>query len=141
MDDDFFKDLVPIKASPAQRSVSNNVETSSIFSDDVLSAVPDTRPAVEPNQKGSNDTFPQPMTSPMGDPKQKKEVREMEKAMQAMLESTFKRFAGGLQKVLEDVQQCDSAPHIRSLASWHTSRRLERSIFYSVLCECCTSLS
>ena len=106
MDDDFFKDLVPIKATPANRTSSKNLESSSVFSDDaVLSAMPDARPPAEPNRKESSDKLPYPMTGPMGEPRQKKEAREMEQAMQTMLESTFKRFAGGLQKVLEDVQQ------------------------------------
>ena len=110
MDDDFFKDLVPIKATQVNRAVSNNAETSSMFSDDaVLSAVPDARPPAESNKREGNDTLPHPMTGPMGQPRQKKEAQEMEQAMQAMLESTFKRFAGGLQKILEDVQQC--VPH------------------------------
>jgi len=101
MNDDFFSDLVPIK--PANKAV-DNVETSSIFSDNVLSAMPDSRPPTEPIKIESNDTLPVPLTGPMGEPRQKKEARETEKALQAMLESTFKRFAGGLQKVLEDVQ-------------------------------------
>ncbi len=113
MDDDFFKDLVPIKATSVNRAVSKNNETSSIFSDDaVLSAVPDGKPSAEHIRNESNDTLPHPMTGPMGEPRQKKEVREMESAMQGTLESTFKRFAGGLQKVLVDVQQCVSMQHM-----------------------------
>ena len=109
MDDDFFKDLVPIKATQVNRAASNNAETSSMFSNDaVLSAVPDARLPAESNKKEGNAILPHPMTGPMGQPKQKKEVQEMEQTMQATFESTFKRFAGGLQKILEDVQQCVS---------------------------------
>ena len=105
MDDDFFKDLVPIRASSAHKGVKSATETSSVFSDDaVLSAVPDARPPAESINKDKSDSPLLPLSEPMGDPRQKKEVKEMEKAMHAMLESTFKRFAGGLQKVLEDVQ-------------------------------------
>ena len=117
MDDDFFKDLVPIKAASVNMAASKNHETSSIFSDDtVLSAVPDGKPSAEHIRNESNDTLPHPMTGPMGEPRQKKETREMESAMQGMLESTFKRFAGGLQKVLEDVQQCVFLRTMHSLA-------------------------
>ena len=66
--------------------------------------MPDARPAAESINKDKSDSPLLPLSGPMGEPRQKKELKEMEKAMQAMLESTFKRFAGGLQKVLEDVQ-------------------------------------
>ena len=105
MDDDFFKDLVPIKAPLAHKGVNSNTETSSVFSDDaVLSAVPDARPPAESINKDKSDSALLPLSGPMGEPRQRKEMKETEKAMQAMLEATFKRFAGGLQKVLEDVQ-------------------------------------
>ena len=67
MDDDFFKDLVPIKAASVNRAASKNHETSSIFSDDtVLSAVPDGKPSAEHIRNESNDTLPHPMTGRWG---------------------------------------------------------------------------
>ena len=105
MDDDFFKDLLPIKPASGHKDVNSHAESPSMFSDDaVLSTVPDARPPAEPIRTENSASLPTPMTGPMGEPRQKKEAREMEKAMQAMLEATFKRFAGGLQKVLEDMQ-------------------------------------
>lgn len=107
MDDDFFKDLVPIKPSAGHKAVNSNADASSVFSDGaVLSAMPDARPPAELIKTDIDDAVPMPLSGPMGEPRQKKEAREMDLAMQAMLESTFKRFAGGLQKVLEDVQTC-----------------------------------
>jgi hypothetical protein len=105
MDDDFFKDLVPIKPASGHKDVNSHAQTPSMFSDDaVLSAVPDVRPPAEPIRTENSASLPLPKTGPMGEPRQKKEAREMEKALQAMLEATFKRFAWGLQKVLEDMQ-------------------------------------
>lgn len=141
MDDDFFKDLVPIKATPANRAVSENLESSSVFSDDaVLSAMPDARPPAEPNRKESIDTLPHPMTGAMREPKQKKEARGMEQAMQTMLEATFKRFAGGLQKVLEDVQQYVSQCRIPNLLPSLLLSKSKACTCYSVSLSCCMSL-
>jgi hypothetical protein len=105
MDDDFFKDLIPIKPDSGNKDVNSHAGSPSMFSDDaVLSAVPDARSPAEPIRTENSASLPTPMTGPIGEPRQKKEAREMEKAMQSMLEATFKRFAGGLQKVLEDMQ-------------------------------------
>lgn len=105
--DDFFSDLVPIKASNGSKV--EETGGSGAFSDDaVLSALPEPhaqgRPANNTLSDASTPKISSPM-QPMGESRQKKDARELEKIVQTLLESTFKRFAGGLQSVLEDIQR------------------------------------
>ena len=105
MEDDFFSDLVPIKPSNGSKAAAPRPSNSSAYSDDnVLSALPDLKPGTG-SPSSSSDPTPSGPLLPMGEPRHKKEAREMESSMQAMLESTFKRFAGGLQNVLEDINR------------------------------------
>ncbi len=101
--DDFFNDLVPIKTSNGSKA--DEAGGSSPFDGDaVLSALPEPHAQAKP----AADSSPVPISSPlqpMGESRQKKDARDLEKTMQTLLEGTFKRFAGGLQNVLEDIQR------------------------------------
>ena len=105
--DDFFSDLVPIKTSNGSKV--DEAGGSSLFSGDaVLSALPEPSAQAKPANSTLADSSPVPISSPMqpmGEPRQKKDAKELEKTVQTLLESTFKRFAGGLQNVLEDIQR------------------------------------
>ncbi len=105
--DDFFSDLVPIKASNGSRG--EETGGSGAFSDDaVLSALPEPHAQGRPANNTLSDASKLQVSSPlqpMGESRQKKDARELEKTVQTLLESTFKRFAGGLQSVLEDIQR------------------------------------
>jgi len=105
--DDFFSDLVPIKTSNGSKPA--DVGGSSAFSDDaVLSALPEPNIKATPTNSTRAVTSPVQVSSPMqpmGESRQKKDARELERTVQTLLESTFKRFAGGLQNVLEDIQR------------------------------------
>ena len=108
MEDDFFSDLVPIKPTNGSKAAAPPTSSgSNAFAvDSVLSALPD---AKAPREPASAEQSPAqqhaPPLLPMGEPRHKKEAREMESSMQAMLEATFKRFAGGLTNVLEDINR------------------------------------
>ena len=108
MEDDFFSDLVPIKPiNGSQAAAPRTSSSSNAFAvDSVLSALPDAKAPAEPAHTEHPPTQQQaPPLMPMGEPRHKKEAREMEGSMQALLEATFKRFAGGLTNVLEDINR------------------------------------
>lgn len=108
--DDFFSDLVPIKK--ANGSKADDAKGSGAFNEDaVFSAHAEPQTTSKPVNSTASDasvspvSSPLPVLQPMGESRQKKEAREIEKTLQDLLESTFKRFAGGLQIVLEDIQR------------------------------------
>ena len=109
MADDFFSDLVPIKpANGSRATVPGNSDLYAYSEDAVLSARPDAKPSAKPETPRSTDQRPAAPGSPllpMGESRQKKEARELETTMQALLDNTMKRFAGGLQNVLEDINR------------------------------------
>jgi hypothetical protein len=108
--DDFFSDLVPIKK--ANGSKPDEGGGSGAFTDDAVISAP-AEPQGPPKAVNNADidastlpsSTPLPPLQPMGESKHKKEAREMEKMIQTLLEGTFKRFAVGLQNVLEDTQR------------------------------------
>lgn len=95
---DFFADLLPVK--PSQPAVFSN--------DAVLPA------EVEPflsfdgqadsDQASASGSLPKQST-PMGEPKFKKDAREYELITQAVVESTMRRFSESLQTILEDISR------------------------------------
>lgn len=99
MEDDFFSDLLPVKA--------NGTKNIKAQEDSVLPAVPESANGPANLQGESSPKFI-PLGPPMGDSRGKKELREYETATQVVFEATLKRFAGGLQRVLEDMNRCDA---------------------------------
>ena len=115
--DDFFSDLVPIKK--ASESKADDAKVSGAFSDDaVISAHAEPQSTTKPVSSTSTEasitpvSSPLPVLQPMGESRHKKEVREFEQTVQVLLESTFKRFAGGLQGVLEHIQRFVCQPRM-----------------------------
>jgi hypothetical protein len=105
MDDDFFSDLVPIKANGPKASSS-----SSFAEDTVLPVVSEPANGKSPTSdllgvEAATPLPPTPMAAPMGDSRGKKDIRDYEAATQVVLEATLKRFAAGLTRVLEDVNR------------------------------------
>lgn len=99
MEDDFFSDLVPVKTSATK--------STKVQEDAVLPAVAESSNGPANLQGESSPKFI-PIGPPMGDSRGKKELREYEAATQVVFEATLKRFAGGLQRVLEDMSRCDA---------------------------------
>lgn len=101
MEEDFFSDLLSVKSNGTKSSRSNE--------DAVLPVVAEPANGVK---SGSDllgtDTAPppKPLGPPMGESRGKKELRDFETATQVIFEATLKRFAAGLQRVLEDINRC-----------------------------------
>ena len=104
--DDFFADLMPSNGSAPPVSPF-------LGEDPVLPSGLDN--SVSPSFKqhlstspsyGSSGAAPEPVrTSPMGEPKTKKELRDFEAVTEKIVSDVMSRFAGGLGKVLEDVSR------------------------------------
>eukprot|EP00884_Botryococcus_braunii_P013663 jgi/Botrbrau1/22298/Bobra.0138s0050.1 len=100
MEDDFFSDLVPVDSRPGKGI--------GYLEDAVLPAVPEpANGAVSGSDRlvAEDVPLPKPLGPPMGDSRGKKDLRDFEAATQVLFEATLKRFAGGLQRVLEDINR------------------------------------
>ena len=114
MDDDPFADLFPTSkpkpaASPGPLIEEDNVLPAQL-DDDAQSVGQATQAAMDavfaPAAGGSSSAKgSSPMSSPMGEPRGKRELRDLEQTTQALVEAAMRKFAGGLTKVLEDMNR------------------------------------
>ena len=108
--DDFFADLLPTKPSDDASKAGNS--TASFQDDAVLPSKLESPSSKSTLSQSSLDLVSgdshksQPSAQmPMGETKMRKELREYQQVMQAVVDGAFKRFSGDLQRVLEEISQ------------------------------------
>lgn len=108
--DDFFADLLPTKPTDDAAKAGNSPTAS--FQDDAVlpSRLESPKSAVSQSSLDlmSGDTHKAQTSSaqvPMGEPKIRRELKEYQQVMQAVVDGALKRFSGDLQRVLEEISR------------------------------------
>ena len=122
--DDFFADLLPTKPTDDAGKAGNSTNAS--FQDDAVlpSRLESPKSAVSQSSLDlmSGDSQKAQTSSaqvPMGEPKMRRELKEYQQIMQAVVDGALKRFSGDLQRVLEEIsRRALFAFHLCPVFSW-----------------------
>ena len=107
--DDFFADLLPPKPADKTKSDANS---SSPFNDDAVLPSKLESPKSTVSQSSldlmSNDNHKGQASSgqvPMGEPKMRKDLKEYQQIMQAVVDGALKRFSSDLTRILDEISR------------------------------------